>query len=139
MTAIQRALIRLLAQVSLTGFAVYVGLFPDALPGASTAARAGLAVLFVAVALLFSEVAQVRQHMSLLLSTIQSGLASGPKDHRKAVDVLVAALESPEARVRGAAHRNLVRITGRDLPEDAAAWKAWWGGARADFQPPAGA
>jgi hypothetical protein len=113
---------------------IYVGVSEEAFPGASTLGRMSLAALFVAVGMLFGEVQRVRRDMALLLGALkaQAG-AAAHKDQRMAVDVLVSALESPEARVREVAHRNLVRITRKDLPPDVARWKAWWSEARASF------
>jgi hypothetical protein len=134
MSGVEKALLGVVLQVALTAGGVYVGVSESALPGAPQAARLAIAVLFVGVALLFGEVRRVRRDMALLLSALkaQAG-AAADKDQRLAVDVLVSALESPEARVREVAHRNLVRITRQDLPLDAARWKAWWSGARAAF------
>lgn len=134
MTGLQRALLGLLLQAALVAFGIYLGVSESALPSASSTARLAVAALFVAVALLFGEVQRVRRDMALLLGALkaQAGTAAH-KDQRMAVDVLVSALESPEARVREVAHRNLVRITRKDLPLDAARWKAWWGEARASF------
>jgi hypothetical protein len=134
MSGVQKALLGLVLQAGLTICGIYVGVSESALPGSSSTARLAIAVLFVGVALLFGEVQRVRRDMALLLSALkaQAGGAAA-KDQRLAVDVLVSALESPEARVREVAHKNLVRITRQDLPLDAARWRDWWSGARAAF------
>jgi hypothetical protein len=134
MSGVQRALVGLLLQVALVVLGVYVGVSPSALPEASGVARLAIAALFVGVALLFGEVQRVRRDLALVLSALkaQAG-AAGSADRRDAVDVLVTALESPEVRVREVAHKNLVRLTGQDLPLDAGRWRDWWQAARASF------
>jgi hypothetical protein len=134
MSGVQKALLGLVLQAALVAFGIYVGVSEGAIPGAPMAARLAIAALFIGVAMLFGEVQRVRRDMALLLSALkaQAG-AAGSKDARLAVDVLVSALDSPEARVREVAHKNLVRITRQSLPLDAARWKAWWSGARGTF------
>ena len=107
---------------------------PDALGGASTTARAGVAGLAVAVAALYGETARLRLQVTALLSALKTNLAAHvPRDDRMAVDVLVSALGSKDAAVRDKAHKNLVRITKQDLPPDPAAWRAWWRATRPEF------
>lgn len=55
---------------------------------------------------------------------------------RQAVEVLVGALESRDASVRRTALEHLQRLTGRDLGEDPAAWRAWLEGAGQDEPAP---
>ncbi len=43
----------------------------------------------------------------------------------QAVEILVAALESPDQKVRQTSLSHLQRLTGQDLGPDPAAWKAW--------------
>jgi hypothetical protein len=129
-----RAVTGLAIQAALWAFGIYLGVVPDALPGASTVARTGLATLFIAVGLLLGEVARLRaEHRALL------GVLSPPRpdavarDDRQAIDILLQALESPDAARRELAHRNLVRLTRQSFPAEAGPWQAWWREARATF------
>jgi membrane-bound ClpP family serine protease len=134
MKPVRKALLGLLVQAALVAFGLYLGLSEQALPDATALARAGIAALFVGVAILLGETSKLRVQFAALLSTLQSGLgATVPRDDRMAVDVLVAARESHDAAVREKAHRNLVRITRKDLPADPTRWKAWWSEAREGF------
>ena len=45
---------------------------------------------------------------------------------REAVELLVAALGSPDAEIRKNSVSHLKRLTGQDLGEDPQAWQAWW-------------
>jgi hypothetical protein len=129
-----RVVVGLLVQLAFLALAVYVFVAPDALPGVSQVARAGVAALAVAVAALTGEVSRLRLQMTALLSALQSQLSSHvPRDDRMAVDVLVSALGSKDAAVREKAHKNLLRITKQDLPPDPVAWRTWWQAARASF------
>jgi len=49
---------------------------------------------------------------------------------------LVARLEKEEGRLRDDATHALRELTGQDLGSDAAAWRAWWEGAKAGWEPP---
>jgi len=54
--------------------------------------------------------------------------AAGSFRTRQAAEMLVGLLrDDPDASVRKVAHAALVRLSGRDLPADAAAWEAWLG------------
>lgn len=133
-----KVLVGLLVQLGLLAFAVYVVVADAALPGASMLTRAGLATTAVAVGVVYGETTRLRAHMGALLAALQSGLgATVPRDDKQAIDVLVSALGSQDAAVREKAHRNLVRLTGQDLPPDAARWAAWWREARPTFRAPA--
>ena len=129
-----RALSLLLIQVILLAAAIYVAVSDAAFPGASIAGRATVVVLAIAVNFLAGEVVRLRTHFGALLKALEAGTAAtAPRDDQAAIDVLVSALSSANADVRAKAHKNLVRITGQDLPPDPAAWSAWWGTARANF------
>jgi hypothetical protein len=45
---------------------------------------------------------------------------------REAIGLLVGALESADAEIRGNAVTHLKRLTGKDLGHDPQAWQAWW-------------
>jgi hypothetical protein len=47
------------------------------------------------------------------------------KVQREAVEILVGALQSPDAEVRRNSRTHLVRLTGQDHGEDAGAWRSW--------------
>ncbi len=52
--------------------------------------------------------------------------AAGSFRTRQAADMLVTLLhDDPDASVRRAAHRALIRLSGRSLPPDAGAWGSW--------------
>jgi hypothetical protein len=64
-----------------------------------------------------------RFHEARLAEAGAAGDAAGAK--AEAVRLLAAALESADEGVRQSAHQNLVRLAGRDLGQDPAAWRAW--------------
>ena len=133
--ATRNALAGVVLQVALLAFAVYVAVSPDAFPGATTAARAGIVALAFATIFLLVEVERLRVQTRTVAAIALGGV---PRDDRAAIDLLVRALSSEDASVRAKAHRNLVRITGQDLPPDADAWRRWWEGARDGFTRPPG-
>ena len=51
--------------------------------------------------------------------------ASNPRARREAARLLIAAMSSDDPGVRQTSRENLVRLVGRDLGEDPAAWQAW--------------
>jgi hypothetical protein len=137
----RNALASLIVQAFLLAFAVYVAVSADALPGASTAARAGVVAMSFALMLVVQEVERLKAEVRALTVITAGALGAGvPRDDRAAVDVLVRALSSSDAAVREKAHRNLVRLTGQDLPPDVERWRAWWERAREEFKgrPPKG-
>jgi hypothetical protein len=132
-----RALSLLVIQVLLLAGAIYVGVAESAFPGASPFGRAAIVVVCVAASFLAGEVSRLRLHFGALLKALEAGAAAtAPRDDRAAIDVLVAALGSANADVRAKAHRNLVKITGQDLPLDPARWNAWWSETRPRFARP---
>ncbi|MEY4674943.1 MAG: hypothetical protein RL148_2727 [Planctomycetota bacterium] len=44
---------------------------------------------------------------------------------REAVELLVAALDSPDPAIRATSHGHLVRVTGQDLGTAPEAWRSW--------------
>jgi hypothetical protein len=135
-SASSRLLFGFAVQLAFLGLAIYLVVSPDALPGASHAARVGVAALALAVGVLWGEVMRVRADLGELLRALQRDLSTyTPRDDRMAVDVLVAALDSKDPAAREKAHLHLRRLTGQNLPPDGAAWRAWWQGARATFGP----
>ena len=129
-----RALSLLVIQVLLLAGAIYVGVAESAFPGASPYGRAAIVAVCVAASFLAAEVSRLRLHFGALLKALEAGAATTtPRDDRAAVDVLVSALGSANAEVRAKAHKNLVKITGQDLPPDPVPWNAWWSSARDGF------
>lgn len=55
-----------------------------------------------------------------------------------AVEALVAMVADPSLRVAGAAHRELRRLSQKDLGRDADVWKAWWEAAKPGWIVPHG-
>jgi len=45
--------------------------------------------------------------------------------HKDAIEILIRALESADAKVSGTAHRELKRLTRQDFPADPAVWRGW--------------
>jgi hypothetical protein len=132
--ATRNALASLVVQASLLAFAIYVAVSTDAFPGASTAARAGLVAISFGVIFLVQELERLRaQTRALTLMTAGALGGAVPRDDKAAVDVLVLALGSEDPAVREKAHRNLVRLTGEELPADPEAWRSWWAVARDGF------
>jgi hypothetical protein len=129
-----KALAGLLAQAVLLGLGAYVGLVDGAVQ-ASPFGRGAIVALFVACAFLLGEVNRNRAHMRALIQLLRGGVAaaSGERDDRAAIDVLVRALLSSDGDVRAKAHKNLLRLTGQGFGPDPAAWTKWWEGARATF------
>ena len=130
------ALLGLLLQALLWAFGIYLGFFPEALPGASLVARIGIAILFLAVGVLLGEISRVQSEDRTLIGALQAGAGSTVRrDDRQAIDILVSALESADPKRRETAHKNLLRLTQQNLPAEASAWRKWWGEARATFPP----
>lgn len=121
-------------------------LFEHALPGAAAIRRLVgengvmrfvVGVLCIYVMLLVVERQSLDQKFTRVLETFKQfytargGAAGGeaPTDARmeqarkEALPILVAALESPDPKVRETALENLRRLTGVDLGTDAAAWR----------------
>jgi hypothetical protein len=48
-----------------------------------------------------------------------------PQARLEAARLLIAALGSPDPKIQATSHHNLVRLAGRDLGKDAAAWSRW--------------
>ncbi len=129
-----RSLAALAVQVVLLALAAYVAFATDAFPGATLGARAAIVVLLVVVSYLVAWVSRLHQHLGLLLHAVrQQVTAAAPRDDRQAVEILIGGVAPEEGAVREKAHRNLVRLTGQDLPPDETVWRSWWEGAREGF------
>jgi hypothetical protein len=136
--ATRNALAGAVLQLALLVLAVYVAVSPDAFPGATTAARAGIVALAFSTIFLLLEVERLRVQVRTITVIAASALGGVPRDDKVAIDVLIRALSSEDAGVRDKAHKNLVRLTGQDLPPDAEAWQSWWETAREGFKRPSG-
>ena len=96
--------------------------------------RVVVAVLCVALGFLLVQVRGLRREMlsmDALLDDVRFG--AGTKRDRDAVDILVRALRTPDARAREAALRTLQKLSGLELGPEPAAWEKWWEGARSSF------
>lgn len=133
MSPIVRLVVGLVVQVGFLALAVYLAVSEAALPGASHAARVGLAFAVLSVGMLWGEVARVRSDMGQLLRMLRENLVT-ERDDRAAIDVLVAAVGSGSPERRATAHKHLLRLTGQRLPPDPEAWAAWWKDARPTFK-----
>lgn len=117
-------------------FAAWVALMPETLPEAHVIVRIALASTFLVVSILVGEVAKLHTQFDMLLRAVRAAGAkvteeAAPRDDRAAMTILIRALGSREASTREKAHKNLVRLTGQDLPPDPTAWEAWWKEAQA--------
>src|SRR5262245_26227683 len=103
-------------------------------------ARVGIGFVCLAVSIAYGEVVRLRETLRQFIQALQAQIGAGaPRDDRKAVDTLVAALDSADESTRTMAHKHLVRITGKDLPPVAEAWETWWKDARSGFRAADGA
>jgi hypothetical protein len=135
-----RLVLDLVVRLSLLFFAAWFALTPEALPQAPALARIGLSALFLVLVVIVGEIHATRTQMHLLLTVLKAktDLASGtPPDPRAAVEILVKAMRSAKGETREKIHRQLVRLTGRDLPDSAEAWEKWWEENRETFSRPA--
>ncbi len=138
------ALFRQLTPLFLLGVLV-TALFEPWLPGAAwlrenlgetVVLRACVAALVLYVLLLWGESLRLhtiltgvlqafRQHSEGSQSTANSTAAKNPKARLEAARLLIAAMGSDDADIRETSHHNLVRLVGRDLGGDPAAWRDW--------------
>ena len=92
------------------------------------------AALCLAFGIVLVQVRGLRREILVMEDLLQDvRFGAGTKRDRDAVDILVRALRTPDARAREAALRTLRKISGQDLGEDPAAWESWWNAARATF------
>ena len=138
--------LRVYAPLILVGLALLIW-FESYLPGAAwvdanlgetVVLRFAAGMMAVYLALLLAE----RQRMDFLfknvlgeLKAFRNQLGSGPgpsagkvlddAQREDVLQILVAALASPESSARRAAAEHLARLTGQSFGEDAAAWRAW--------------
>ena len=134
--ATQNALSGLIVRMALIAYGAYVIFAESALPGATTWARAGLAAVVFALVLALGEIGRLStsvKTLTLLTAGVLHGAGNVARDDRAAVDILVSALSSDDRDTREKAHKNLMRLTGKELPLDLRAWSDWWAEARAGF------
>ncbi len=112
--------------------AVWVAISAQALPpGTHWVLRAALAAMFLVVSVLIGEVATLRTQFELFLRALRSAGVQVSMDEpasrdKEAIAILIRALGSREPSTREKAYKNLVRLTGQQLPPEKAAWEAWW-------------
>ena len=80
---------------------------------------------------LIGEVATLHTQFEMFIRALRAaGLEVSAKDAAKsdkeAVGILIRALGSREENTRKLAHRNLVRLTGQDLPPEKEVWEKWY-------------
>ena len=98
------------------------------------ALRVSVAILCVITAVLWLLVRRAGRdlrRMDELLTDVRFG--SGTRRDRDAVDILVRALGTPDARARETALRTLRKISGLELGPDPGPWEQWWAAARPTF------
>ena len=100
--------------------------------GSDGVLRVVVGLLAIYTALLVVERQRLDSKLTQLLGALKQVAASRkadptvPKDaEREALQILVGALDSPDAAVRSAAAQHLRRLTGQDLGEDARRWSEW--------------
>jgi hypothetical protein len=121
-----RLIVNAVLRLILLGFGMWIALADSALPpGTSMITRVGLVIVFLALSILVGEIGQMREHMGMLLKVLRAA-QPGRRDDKEAVDILIQGLASPDAGTREKAHHHLKRLTGLELPAEAAAWSAWW-------------
>jgi hypothetical protein len=153
-----RLIISFVLRLVLFFFAGWFAIAESALPpGVSMVSRIGLATLFLIVAILVGEVANMRMHLGMLLGALRAvgggaGAASGvvskligetegttskaaSADPRDSIDILIRALGSRDEDTRTKAHHHLQRLTGQSFGAAPADWESWWAGARESFKP----
>ena len=153
MNAANRLIVSALVRLVLLFYAGWFAFADQALgPEASMVTRIGLAILFLVLSVLVGEITQMRTHFGLLIGAMRAaggvmGAAAAPiavaqnavessADPRpEAVDILIRALGSESAEAREAAHGQLVRLTGQELPLEQDAWTEWWKLNRKGFAP----
>ncbi len=131
-SVVQWVLIGVLRLVFL-GFGAWVGLVPDALPGAHPLTRIALASVFLVFAVLLGEFLSLKTRFDMLIRAVKSATARtkpDPTSREEAIGILIRTLDSKDSATREKAHRHLVRLTGQDLPPDSGAWEAWQRGTK---------
>lgn len=140
------ALFRQLTPLFLLGVLVAT-VFEPWLPGAAwlratfgetVVLRACIAALVLYVLLLWGESLRLHTILTGVLQAFrqhagdsqsqrgEAGSASkNPKARLEAARLLIAAMRSDDTGIRETSHHNLVRLVGRDLGSDPAAWQAW--------------
>jgi hypothetical protein len=99
--------------------------------------RAAVVALAAYVLLLWGESLRLHQVLTGVLQAFRSydkergggggggGTARDPRARLEAARLLVAALGSPDASIRETSRHNLIRLVGKDLGADPAAWSSW--------------
>ena len=154
-SASSRLIVALILRILLLLLAGWFAFAPSALPeGVPLISRIGLATAFLVLMLLIGDVSTMRMHMGMLVSALRGGGNQGAsaatvaaaasamgvgasgdtRNDAASVDILIQALKTNDADVRAKAHAHLTRLTGQSIPEDVAAWQAWWDENRDSFQ-----
>ena len=136
MTATARLLVNAALRLLLLGFAMWIAFGGEAALSAPIATRIGIVLLFAALSIVLGEIAQQREHIGLVMKMLRAGVANR-RDDREAIDILIQGRSAREAATREKAHHHLKRLTGQDMPAEAALGQAWWAANRDAFQTPA--
>lgn len=132
---VARVIVASIVRLVFLFFAGWIAVAPTALPGAHPITRIGLAAVFLALSVLVGELQRLETRFEALMRAIRSATntsgtgtsgSGGLRTQDEAVTILIRALGSREPDTVVKAHRNLIRLTGQDLPPDKAAWEAWW-------------
>lgn len=119
------------------GFSTAALSFVDEQVGFRRLVAAALGFAFLYLAALARSQARVRGRLlDLMEEVLKTFYGPNFRRDRKAIDILVKAMESDNPNVRRASAEHLRRLTGQDHGEDGAAWAAWWESARAGFRAP---
>jgi hypothetical protein len=135
-TATARLIMNAALRLMLLGFAMWIAFGGEDALKAPIATRIGIVLLFAALSIVLGEIAQQREHISLVMKMLRAGVANR-RDDKEAIDILIQGLSAREAATREKAHHHLKRLTGQDMPAEAALWQAWWAANRDAFQAPA--
>ena len=90
-----------------------------------------LSIFTAALWILVRRAGRELRRMEELLTDVRFG--AGTRRDRDAVDILVQALRTTDARARETALRTLRKISGLDLGPDPVPWEQWWTAARPTF------
>lgn len=111
------------------------GAMSNALGGEASLQGLGLGVAFFVLAAQSWEKSQIRVQMAETLEALHQLLYG--KDYRRdreAIEILLTALESPDAANAKTAYGHLVRLTGQNFAQDPKVWRSWWAANKKTFE-----
>jgi len=158
MVPVVRVLVVAFVRFAFVFFAGWFAFNEDALGvGAPLVSRLAFVLLFLVVSILLGEIDRLRTHFGLLIgalraagggqgggvdaaaqaaSTALGGDAPPAADPKASIEILIRALGAADAGTRENARHHLQRLTGKNLPADAALWARWWQENRGAYEAP---